>query len=366
MSVSRTWIAASLLGLATAGCGRGGTDGAVAEQPPVALGAENIVVVDSALVESGPAVSGTLEADRAAVLRAQVSGTVSQLSAEEGQAVAQGAVLAHIEAPAIRDAELSARSGVRSAEMALDLAKRNYERSQRLAEAGAIADRDLEQSRSTMTGSEAMLADAQARLASAEQQLSYTEVRAPFGGIVSERPVHLGDVVQPGTMLLTVVDPSILRLEATVPVEQFSALKVGAPVEFSVAGFGARRFTGQIDRVNPAVDPATRQVRLYARIPNPGRGLVAGLYAEGRVATQSHQGLVIPFTALDTRGTQPGVMALRQGKVVLVPVELGLRDEVREAVEIVSGVTRGDTLLLGTAQAIAPGTAVAVTKVGED
>src|SRR5918998_6199804 len=144
-------------------------------------------------------------------------------------------------------------------------------------------------------------------MVSAQEQLRKTAVRAPFAGVVSEREVSAGDVVQPGALLYTIVDPSSLQLEATVPAEQLQSLKVGTPVEFTVAGYGARRFQGRIDRINPSVDPATRQVRIYVTIPNRDQGLVAGLFAEGRVESERRRALAIPFAALDPRGTSSEV-----------------------------------------------------------
>ena len=184
-----------------------------------------------------------------------------------GERVKRGAVLATLDDAAVRDAYLSARSAVRSAESALEVAKRNQERSERLEQAGAVPERDLETARLNATNAEGALEDARARLAAASKQLEDTRVRAPFDGVVSERHVDAGDVVQVGAELYTIVDPRRLRLEASVPANELDRLKVGAPVEFTVSG-SDRRVTGQIDRINPVVDPTTRQVRIYASVPN--------------------------------------------------------------------------------------------------
>ena len=96
-------------------------------------------------------------------------------------------------------------------------------------------------------------------------------MRAPFDGIVSERAVSAGDVVQPGSPLFTVVDPSSMRLEAAVPADALTAVAVGTPVEFTVSGLPGRTFRGRVERVNPVADPATRQVRVYVGIPNAAR-----------------------------------------------------------------------------------------------
>ena len=86
----------------------------------------------------------------------------------------------------------------------------------------------------------------------------------------------------------------------------------------------------------------------------------AGLFAEGRVATETKRAVAVPVSAVDSRGTSPVVRRLRDGRVVEIPVQLGMRDEVTEMVEIRSGLTPGDTVLLGSAQGVAPGARVRV------
>jgi RND family efflux transporter MFP subunit len=182
-----------------------------------------------------------------------------------------------------------------------------------------------------------------------------------MSGIVSERPISSGDVVQPGAAMFTVVDPSSMRLEGSVPSESLNQVKIGAPVSFTVNGYPGRTFTGRVTRVNPTADPATRQVRVFISIPNAEGRLVGGLFANGRLAADSRTGLVVPVTAVDSRSNIPAVFRIKGGKVQRVPVTLGLRDEGTEKVEITSGVQAGDTLLLGAAQGITPGTIVKVS-----
>jgi RND family efflux transporter MFP subunit len=177
--------------------------------------------------------------------------------------------------------------------------------------------------------------------------------------------VSQGDVVQPGTALFTVVDPSGMQLEASIPAEALSQVKVGTPVTFTVSGYAARQFTGRVKRINPTADPGTRQVRLYISIPNAGNSLVGGLFATGRLSSTSHSGLLIPVTAIDARSTESGVLRVKSGKVERVNVKLGVRDENTEMVEVMNGLALGDTVLLGAAQALTPGTLIRVTAVSD-
>ncbi len=354
-------LAALMVALFLNGCKR--EQRAAAEEggrPVTTVGPETIAVVDSTVLQTGPVLSGSLSPAREAQVRAEIAGTVLETFVEPGQRVKRGTLLARIEDRAVRDSYLSARSSVRSAEQALQLARRNAERSERLAQAGALAEREREASASAAANAEAALADAQARLASAAKELAYTQVRAPIEGVVSERQATGGDVVQTGNALFTIVDPRSLELAGTVPAEAVGQLKPGAPVEFTVAGYPGRTFSGTLDRVNPTADPATRQVRVYATLPNADQGLVAGLFAEGRVGTDRRKTLLVPLSAVDQRGVTPTVLVLRGGKAEQQGVELGVREAATDRIEVRAGLQSGDTVLIGAATAIIPGTAVRV------
>jgi RND family efflux transporter MFP subunit len=332
-----------------------------AKTETMVVGPENIAVAANGSIMTGPSISGTLQPDREAVLRAQVSGSVLQTYVDQGQAVDAGAVLARIDATGIEDAYNSARAGLISARNAADVAAKDLARNEKLLTAGAIAERDIDQSRRASIAAQAALEDAHSRLASAEKAYRSTTVTAPFSGVVSERPVSAGDVVQPGSALLTVVDPSSMRLEASVPADQLAAIRIGVSVSFMVSGYPGRQFVGRITRINPTADPTTRQVRIYVSIPNAGRALVGGLFANGRMSTATRTGLVVPASAVDVRGTTPSVMRVKQGKAEKVQVQIGLTDKTSETIEVLSGVQAGDTLLLGAAQGITPGTLVRVS-----
>ena len=359
---SLLWEVVVAGGLVLTGCKDKDADSAMAAADPVVLiGRENLAIADSTNLRSGPAVSGTLEPKIEARVRSEIMGPVERTFVDEGQRVRAGVLLARINDNSVRDTYLSARSAVRTAESALQNAQRNAERSARLAKAGALPERDLETAMQNQTNAEGAMADARARLASAEKQLAHTEIRSPINGVVSERQVAAGDVVQSGAAMFTIVDLKTLRLEATVPVEEIDRLKVGTLVEFGVTGFD-RRFSGRIERINPAVDPATRQVRIYVAVPNSEESLVAGLFAEGRVATNALRAVAVPISAVDQRGTSPVIHRIKGGKVDVVPVKLGVRDEAAELVQIHSGVAKGDTVLLGSAQAVTEGSPVRVTQ----
>jgi membrane fusion protein (multidrug efflux system) len=356
-------VASALVVLSLAGCKKGASDAdaANAKSAAMTIGTENIAIVTAGQVTSGPMLSGAIVPERDASVRAQVGGSVLQTYAEQGQRVAVGQLLARIDAAGVQDAFLSARAAVTSATSNADVATRELARGEKLLAAGAIAERDIEQTRRAAIASDAALADAKARLANAEKQLGNTRIVAPIAGVVSEKPVSAGDVVQPGTAMFTVVDPSSMRLEASIPADELSAVRIGVPVNFTINGYPGRTMLGKVTRISPTADPATRQVRIIASIPNSTGALVGGLFATGRLASEIRSGLTAPVSAIDMRSNIPAVMRIRQGKVERVPVQVGLRDEGAERIEITSGVQAGDTLLIGAAQGISSGTVVKVS-----
>jgi RND family efflux transporter MFP subunit len=352
---------AALTTLGAAACKKTDTSAAATTPETMLVGPENVTVVLAQPIRTGPAISGSLTPEKAATIRAEMSGSVVQTYAEAGQRVRAGQQLAQLDASVLRDQQISAQGAVNTAQSAYDIAQRELSRATTLEKAGAIAERDLEQARNAVTAARGQLATARAQLANINKQLDKASVQAPFAGVVSVRSVNAGDVVTPGTALYTVVDPGSMQLEASVPADALGDVRVGMPVDFTVNGYPNRHFTGRITRVNPTADPTTRQVKILASIPNAGNTLVGGLYAEGRVSSETHTAPMIPIAAVDERGLRPTVVRLRNGKVEKVEVGLGIRDQAAETVEITSGLTPGDTVLLGAARGISPGTPVKVS-----
>ncbi len=348
--------------LALTACGGDAATQAAAQKTPtvIEIGRENVVEVKSQPIVVGPLVSGELKAEREATVRAEIGGSILQVYPQEGQTVAAGALLARIEGRPVHDAYASAQSMLRSAEQNAEWAQKEAARIENLVKGGALAERDAEVARNAATQAKAAVDDARSRVASARKSLDDLTVKAPIAGVVSKRHVNAGDVVAPGGELYTIIDPTSMRLEASVPSEQIGAIKVGGTVAFQVRGYPDETFAGRIERVSPTADPATRQVPIFVTIPNKQRRLVAGLFAEGRVEQASKTALVVPQNAVNENGDKPWVLKVQDGKAQRVEVAVGLRDEQTEQLEITRGVAAGDLLLVGAAQGMTPDTPLRV------
>jgi RND family efflux transporter MFP subunit len=354
-----------VLALGAIACGGSGTSAsspaAAATSTIVQLAPEQVAQATLAEISTGPVVSGELTPAREATIRAQVGGSIVSLAVDRGQPVTAGQEIARIASRDLEAAMGSAESAVKSAEAALSMARTEAERTRSLVAGGALAARDLEQAQTAVAAAEAQVAAARARQRSVSQQLEDTSVKAPFAGLISARPASVGDVVAPGSELFTIIDPSSLRLEAQVPSDQIAEVRAGAPVRFHIRGVPGD-FVGRVDRLSAVADPVTRQVSIFVSIPNTGGRLIAGLFAEGRVETATHRGVIVPLAAVDESGLGPQVTVIDGGKAQRRSVTLGMRQGDTERVEIVEGVRAGETLVLGSARGVADGTPVNVVR----
>lgn len=358
-------LATACFAAALCACGRNGSEADATTRKSVIVDATDVVQIERAVLRSGPKISGSLEAQERAAILAEANGSVLEVDVEIGDPVDVDQVLARIDPGGLDQSYRSARAAVEAAERALDVARQQEVRTEALVESGAKSQRDLEIDQSAEASAAAQVADARARAAGAAEQLRGTIVRSPLRGVLATRDVREGDVVTTGRQLFTVVELSSMRLEASVPSDYLAQLAVGKTVEFEVRGRPGRVFRGTISAVAPRADPATRQIAILVAIPNPTRELVTGLYAEGRIVAHQVEALALPITAVEQAGPRATVTALRGGKAVQVPVELGIRDEFSERIEVRHGLAAGERIVVGPARAIASGTKVDVRAARE-
>ena len=346
--------------LTLGGCNRKPPPAKNTQPQPTILGPEDIVRATVGDVLTGPTISGELEARDQATMRAQLAGSVTQVNVKAGERVHQGEVLARIRATSEREAVASGQAAVQTAKTALDTAQRDADRTAVLVKAGALAQRDLEQAQSAVESAKAQLAEAQARLSTAREQLRESVVRSPIDGSVSEDAVNTGDVVSAGAVLFTIVNLKTLELRGSIPAENLAQIRPGTPVLFTVQGYPNRTFRGAITRIVPAAEAATKQITVFASIPNDSGILVTGLYAQGRVATGDENAIMVPAEAVESSGNSNYVLEVQDGKVVRQQVNVGARDTRTGRVQITSGLQKGDVVLVGAAMSLRSGAPVEI------
>lgn len=318
--------------------------GASAAAPTLSLGSEDLLVMGQGGAGAGWVVTGSLQAERRADLRAEVGSVVLRVLKDNGERVRRGELLIKLDDATIRDSLASAEESERAALRSLEGAERQYQRLKSLQAQGMTSQQALEDSevRRNLANSERVAA--QARVAAARQQLERTEVRAPFDGVVSARKVSAGDTAGLGKELVQVIDPSSVRFDAFVAAEQVAGLQVGQTVTVRVQGREATPLQGRVRRIDAVAQPLTRQVAVIVDLP-ASAGLIPGLYAEGVVAAQGPKVLALPDTAVVRRGEQALVWRLQADTVALHPVQLAPRDARSGLWPVVSGLAEGDRVL---------------------
>lgn len=336
-----------LAALVIAGCGPNGGQNPAGKTAgeTLAVVAEDIHTIRGGTVVAGPTIVGSIQPERRADLRAEVPAMVMQLLRENGDPVARGDLLVRLDDTAIRDSLASAESATRTAGQALSQAERQLERLKTLRTSGMATAQALEDAEIRRNNTQSELEAAKARLVSARQQLARTEVRAPFAGVVSDRKVSAGDTAQVGKELLKVIDPTSLRFEGLVSADHIGQVRAGQTVGFRVNGYGDQEFSGQVRRVNPAANVTTRQVEVLVDFSGATYPRLAGLYAEGRIETETRQGLTAPASAISREGDRHFVWAIRDGKVRQLPVTLGERDPRTGDYLVSDGLNAGERIL---------------------
>jgi membrane fusion protein (multidrug efflux system) len=321
------------------------TSSAAALAPVLQVMTEDLYQVKSNALAHGPVVTGVIQPERRADLRAEVASVVLQVLKENGDAVKRGELLLRLDETAMRDSLHAAQEAVRAAQSLLQQAERQLERQKTLRASGMTSTAALEDSQIRVNTANNELISAKAREVQARQQLQHAEVRAPFDGLVSERKASVGDTAQIGKELMKVIDPASMRFEGLVAADQIVELKLGQAVFFNVNGYGKQEFLGRIKRIDPSANLATRQVAVQIAFDGGQQPKVAGLFAEGRIETTTVASLTVPEVSLQRVGDKTFVWRFDGKKINKVEVMLGERDTRHGDFAVSQGVQSGDALL---------------------
>jgi RND family efflux transporter MFP subunit len=341
-------LLACALALAS-GCGKpaSGTGAAAPGKPPVAVEIAKAAPTD---LEQGVDVVGTLTARNAADVKTEYSGTVAEVYVTQWVRVKAGTPLARLDTREADASVAAARAAALQAEVAVQRAARELDRSARLKQAGLATQQGLDEAKTADEAARAGEAAAKAQLAMAETRRTKAILRAPIDGVVAVRNVNVGDYVEnmgnPPPMF-RVVDNRVLELTASVPSARLAEMKTGQPFAFSSDAYPGKEFTGRVSFINPAADEASRTVKVKTEVANPDESLKAGLFVKGRIVTGRRAAvLVVPRSALvswDTAGRRAGVFVVDGGAAKRLAVETGTVSGDR--VEIVKGLAPGQDVV---------------------
>jgi RND family efflux transporter MFP subunit len=330
------------------GCGKGASGNTPEKDAQVAMliSPEDVLTIRSGALASGPSITGSVEPERRADLRAEVSAVVLAVLKENGDPVKRGDLLVRLDQTSIRDSLTAAEASSRAADQAYEQAERQFQRMTTLRQTGVVSTQQVEDVEIRRNSAQSDRAAAKTRVVTARQQLERTEVRAPFDGIVSDRKVSAGDTAAIGKELVKVIDPTSLRFEGLVSADNIGAVAEGQRVWFRIHGFADRDFTGKVTRVNPAANSMTRQVEVLVAFEDAKQQPnVAGLYAEGHVESRTVASLTLPAASLVREGDSAFAWRVKNDKLQKVALTLGARDARTGAFAVAKGLADGDTVL---------------------
>lgn len=381
---------------ALAGCSKGPKAEEKKQGGPTAV---RVATVKNRTIQRTVESVGTLFPYDEAIISAEIDGPVSKVSADLGDQVAQGQILAQIseeeqrylvaqgeaqlrqslERLGLRDEkdrvqDVRETPDVRRARADLFEAEQRYKRTRELVDQGIGPKTDLDQAQARFQSAQAaydqtlnqtrnLIQEIERFKASLDLQrkkLRDTTVRAPFAAYVKERQVTVGQFVRANTPLFTLVKIDPIRLRIEVPERMAPWVKVGQEAEVAVEAFADRKFTGQVWRISPSVDPNKRTFVVEALIQNASRELKPGSYATARIVTGKSESIrTVPARAVNyVLGTNKAYVVKADDTVEVRDVRIGERFP--QEIEIVEGVREGERVALSNLNRLDSGSKVRI------
>lgn len=318
-----------------------------AAAPAGRLLSQQPVPVVTAVVERVPLVVeieavGTARSKEAVDITAKATNQVTAVRFEEGQRVKAGTVLVELDGA-------QARADLAAAEAALKESLSTFKRSRDLYARQALSESQLEQIEATLAANQARVASAQARVAD-------TVVRAPFNGRVGLRRISVGSLISPGTVITTLDDSSVIKLDFDVPETFVSVLEAGLAVAATTIAYPGEVFQGQVTSVDSRIDPVARSVTVRAEIPNGEGRLRPGMFMSVRLSRDPTPALVVPESAIVPERGNVYVFVVEDGVAARREVATGRREPGR--VELLAGIEAGERVVVQGTQKVRDGSAV--------
>ncbi|MGF6259187.1 efflux RND transporter periplasmic adaptor subunit [Paraburkholderia youngii] len=306
---------------------------------------------------------GTLRGYVESPIYARATGYLLHWYVDIGARVKQGQLLAELDTPEIDQELAQALAQRQQINSSLALAKSSLERWQQLRQRDAVSQQELDERQSTYTQDLANLAAADANVKRLQQLESFKRIVAPFAGVVTQRNVDVGDLIDAGSgtsrALFALAQSDPLRVYVQLPQAYAQNVAVGQKVVVTQAELPGQQFNGTITHMSGAIDVPTRSLQIEVTLPNPDARLRPGAYVQVEVPAAAHERLTVPGNALLFRAEGPRLAVVdAKGNVslhkVVIAVDLG------QQLEIESGISPTDRIIINPSDSIADGDHVQV------
>ncbi|MFN8293645.1 MAG: efflux RND transporter periplasmic adaptor subunit [Chitinophagales bacterium] len=305
----------------------------------------SVIIAKAENVESTIDATGTLTALDEVELKPETSGKIVLLNINEGAHVSKGALLLKI-----NDAELQAQ--LKKLQLQKDVAVRNEDRLKKLLAINGVGQQDYDIALNQLNN---IISDIQLLQA----QIEKTEIRAPFSGKIGLRNVSNGAVITQGTTVATLVNSDKLRVDFFVPERYAGVVAIGKQVQLEIDGI-ATPIQAKVIATESKIDLASRNIKVRAEIENT-KHLMPGSFAKVKLNIQTKNSILIPSGIVIAEARGKKVMRFENGKATPVAIETGIRT--KDAVQVISGITAGDTIISSGIMFLKPNAEVTVSKV---
>jgi len=308
---------------------------------------------------------GTLRGNVESPIYARATGYLLHWYVDIGARVKQGQLLADLDTPEI-DQELAQAVAQREQiSSSLTLAKSSLQRWQQLRQRDAVSQQELDERQSTYTQDVANLAAADANVQRLRQLESFKRIVAPFAGVITQRNVDVGDLIDAGSgtsrALFAMAQSDPLRVYVQLPQAYAQNVTDGMKVVVTQAELPGQQFHGTITNISGAIDVPTRSLQIEVTLPNPDGKLRPGAYVQVALPAAAHARMLIPGNALLFRAEGPRVAVVDgQGTVHLRKITIA--QDLGQSLEIESGVEPDDTIIINPSDSVADGDHVQVAQ----
>ena len=339
----------------------GGAPGAGGGRGGVVLAATDVATLMIGVIENAVPVSGNLRPIETIEVRSRLNGDIQNVYVQEGERVGAGQLLARFESSQQESGRRGAEADREASRSQLQTAQWAAEQSAALFKAGAIAEQENRAAQQAVVAARAAVAASEARLRTASAVNSDTRVLAPSGGIIDRRTVQPGERVSINAPLFTLVHNETLELAANVPSRMANVVQPGQTVRLSVDD---RTVESKVARVSPTVDPVSRSVTVYVRVPNARGAIKGNTFVSGRIiGDRRSDALLVPTSAIrQAPGPEaaPFVWRIAGGALEKRNVTLGVVDDAAGVAEVKEGLAAGDRVIVGNVGAIGNGAKVTI------
>ncbi|HEX3902143.1 MAG TPA: efflux RND transporter periplasmic adaptor subunit [Polyangia bacterium] len=303
---------------------------------------------------------GVLRSRQSVQIQPLVEGHVSKILVSSGDEVQPRAPLIDID-PSRQRAAVSSQQAIHQANVAsLDLARKQYDRIERLFNRGAATRQDFDQAQNGVRQAEANASATEAQTRAQAVELRYYQVAAPVGGTVGDIPVRVGDLVTSQTLLTTLDDNSALEAYVDVPLERAATLKLGTLVEI-VDVAGEVIAPSEVSFVSPRADPATQMVLVKASVDNRAGRLRAAQFVRARIVWRKYDGPVVPVLSVQRRAGQAFVWVVSgtDGALTAALRAIQIGPIQGQSYPVTGGLRAGERIVVSGVQKLRPGAHVA-------